>query len=263
MLFAYLVIASVSCNTVAALERVFSRTPQRELLLDAQYWRQRLLSIQAFSPGWVLARIRGVLAILPFCGDSLASESDDSNDVPDGNSTSSGKANPIGSEDGRELANRRQAKTKVGKVRKPRGRARAKKKTRHPYERGQKRSEATVHDNLRVIINNARTTTDAREQFITRRLPSSLLVGRARAECPVHFMEGACCSHGNLRHVSGGLHGDAVLAADQLLQGDRLVGGPRGLPLLTILDHFRERVQKAPCRPLLETQDAWVAAILQ
>jgi hypothetical protein len=43
-----------------------------------------------------------------------------------------------------------------------------------------------------------------------------------------------------------------VPAADQLLHGDRLVGGPRGLPVLTILEHFRERVQEAPCRLLLE-----------
>jgi hypothetical protein len=31
----------------------------------------------------------------------------------------------------------------------------------------------------------------------------------------------------------------------QLLQGDRLVGGPRGLPVLAIFQHFREGVQEA------------------
>ena len=67
------------------------------------------------------------------------------------------------------------------------------------------------------------------------RLPSDrkpASVATSPRKSPIHAVEAACCSHVNLRHRSGGLHGEPVPAADQLLQGDRLVGGPRGLTIV-------------------------------
>ena len=72
------------------------------------------------------------------------------------------------------------------------------------------------------------------------------------AKSPLHAVEGACCSDETKSHWSDGLGGNPIRAADQLLQADRLVGRPRGLPLLTILEYFRERVEETPCRPLLK-----------
>lgn len=58
-----------------------------------------------------------------------------------------------------------------------------------------------------------------------------------------------------------GLGGRAVGAVEQFLEGDRLVGGPGGLLMLTILQDFREGVQEAPCRPLLELGMGWVSPL--
>ena len=64
-LFTLTVVSSLASDTVSAIQRLMSSEQRKELMQNAANWRKRLLVALTFSPGWLAARLRGVIAVLP------------------------------------------------------------------------------------------------------------------------------------------------------------------------------------------------------
>jgi hypothetical protein len=69
LLFAMVVLSSLSTDSVSALQRLLTPGRRVELSSDIKYWRERIEEVRTLAPPWIGARLRAILAGLISTGD--------------------------------------------------------------------------------------------------------------------------------------------------------------------------------------------------